>query len=143
MPVGALSLRVLGRAVLVATLVLLALWVLWRFLPALAWAGVLGTATWPIRELLIAKGARPSTAAISLTVFTGALIVVPLIILAFRIPEEALVVVRGVRDMKETGIGVPEWISHLPFVGENIASWWKENLADPKGRRPSRPQLVP
>jgi predicted PurR-regulated permease PerM len=132
MPVRASSLQVIGRAALVVALVVLALWVLWRFLPALAWAGVLGIATWPIRDWLIAKGAKPPGVAISMTLFAGALIVGPLIVLAFRMAEEALLVVHWVRDMRQTGIGVPEWISALPLVGEYITSWWREHLADPK-----------
>src|SRR5262245_32076508 len=44
------SLQLVGRIILVAILVLLAIWILRRFLPALAWAGVLAIATWPVRE---------------------------------------------------------------------------------------------
>src|SRR5262245_41585331 len=48
-------LQLVGRIILVAILVLLAIWILRRILPALAWAGVLAIATWPVREWLARK----------------------------------------------------------------------------------------
>ena len=49
------SLQLFGRVVLVTVLVVLAVWLLRRFLPALAWAAVLAIATWPVREWLTDK----------------------------------------------------------------------------------------
>jgi predicted PurR-regulated permease PerM len=125
------SLRLFGRVFLVAILVLLAVWILRPLLPALAWAGVLALATWPTREWLIGKGMGPSSAAISLTLLAGILIVGPLIILAIAMAREALVIVRTVHELKEIGLGTPVWVPQLPFVGEYIASWWRDHLADP------------
>jgi flagellar biogenesis protein FliO len=42
------SLQLFGRLVLVTLLILAAIWILRRFLPALAWAGVVALATWPL-----------------------------------------------------------------------------------------------
>jgi flagellar biogenesis protein FliO len=42
------SLQLVGRIILVAILVLLAIWILRRFLPALAWAGVLALGLYAI-----------------------------------------------------------------------------------------------
>jgi hypothetical protein len=61
------SLQLFGRIVLITILVVLAVWLLRRFLPALAWAAVLAIATWPVREWLTDKGMKRSNAAISLT----------------------------------------------------------------------------
>jgi predicted PurR-regulated permease PerM len=41
----------LARVALAIALALLATWMLWAFLPALAWAGVLAIATWPLYSL--------------------------------------------------------------------------------------------
>jgi hypothetical protein len=40
----------IGRIALVIAAALVAVWMLWRFLPALAWAAVLAIATWPLRR---------------------------------------------------------------------------------------------
>jgi predicted PurR-regulated permease PerM len=125
------SLQLIGRIVLVTVLVGLAIGLLWRFLPALTWAAVLAIATWPIREWLVGKGMRGSSAAISLSVLVGVLIVGPLVVLAVQMAREAVVVVHGVRELRESGLGTPEWVPQLPFIGGYVASWWADHLADP------------
>src|ERR1700736_131173 len=69
-----LSLQLLGRVIVVAILALLAIWILWRFLPALGWAAVLAIATWPLRERLIRNSASPTVTAILLTLVVGLVI---------------------------------------------------------------------
>ena len=59
------------------------------------------------------------------------LIVGPLVVLAVQMAREAVVIVRGVRELRETGFGTPEWVPQLPFVGGYVASWWAGHLADP------------
>jgi predicted PurR-regulated permease PerM len=63
--------------VLVAAPALLALWMLWRFLPALAWAAVLAISTWPVRQWAIRRGWTATAAAAALTALLGVLIAVP------------------------------------------------------------------
>jgi predicted PurR-regulated permease PerM len=125
------SLQLVGRIALIAVLVVLAIWLLRRFLPALAWAAVLAIASWPARQWLIDKGVRRSIAASLLTVLVGALIVAPLLVLAFQMAREAGVIVQALRDLKEIGLSTPDWVSQLPFVGSYLAAWWTDNLSDP------------
>ena len=125
------SLQAFGRIILVTILVLSAVWILRRFLPALAWAGVLAVATWPVRQWLVRKGMIPSITAILLTLVVGILIIGPLIILAVQMAREAGGVIRIVRELSEAGLGTPEWVPQIPFVGIYVASWWRDHLADP------------
>ena len=125
------SLQLFGRIVLITILVVLAVWLLRRFLPALAWAAVLAIATWPVREWLTDKGMKRSNAAISLTFVFGVLIVGPLVVLAVQMAREGVVIVQGVRELRENGLGTPEWVAQIPFVGAYVASWWTAHLADP------------
>src|SRR5262249_47011432 len=129
------SLQLFGRIILITVLVALAVWVLRRFLPELAWAAVLAIATWPLREWLTAKGVRTSTAAISLAALVGVLIVGPLVALAVQMAREAVVIVEGVRDLRESGLGTPDWVAQLPLVGDYAAAWWAEHLADPEAAK--------
>src|SRR6266480_288735 len=124
------SLQFFGRLILVTILVLAAVWILQRFLPALAWAGVLAIATWPIREWLARKGMYPSITAILLALSVGVLIICPLITLAIQMAREANVVVETVRELREAGLGTPEWVPQIPFIGMYVAAWWQDNLAD-------------
>src|SRR5215470_11794494 len=129
------SLQLIGRVILLTLLVLAAIWILRRFLPALAWAGVLAFATWPIREWLIRKGIRPPVTAILLALFVALLIVGPLILIAVQLAREASVVVQTVRELGEVGLGTPEWVPQIPFIGIYVAAWWGDHLGDPEAAK--------
>ena len=112
------SLQLFGRIALITVLVVLAIWLLRRFLPALAWAAVLAIASWPARQWLIDKGVRRSIAALLLTVLVGALIVGPLLVLAVQMAREAGALTVGIvtkpflfegrRRMKQAEAGINE-----------------------------------
>jgi predicted PurR-regulated permease PerM len=124
------SLQLFGRLILVTLLVLAAIWILRRFLPALAWAGVVALATWPARESLVGKGMRPSVAGMLLALVVGILIIGPLILLAIEMAREGSVIVETVRQLREAGLGTPQWVPQIPFIGIYVASWWQDHLAD-------------
>jgi predicted PurR-regulated permease PerM len=129
------SLQLLGRVIVVAILALLAIWILWSFLPALGWAAVLAIATWPLREWLVRNSARPTATAMLLTLVVGLVIVGPLVIFVIQGAREAVLIVQWVRELRETGLGTPEWLSQLPFVGGYAASWWQDHLGNPEATR--------
>lgn len=126
------SLQLLGRILVVAVLAGLAIWLLWRFLPALGWAAVLAIATWPIRERLTRRFGNSTAAAITLAVIIGLLIIGPLIILILEAAREGVLVVHWLRSVRETGLGTPEWLAQMPWVGAYAASWWHEHLGSPE-----------
>jgi predicted PurR-regulated permease PerM len=128
---GEFSLQLLVRIVVVTALALLAVWTLWNFLPALGWAAVLAIATWPLRQHLVRNAVHPSYSAILLTLLIGLLILGPLVIVVTQGAREAVLVLKWLREVGETGLGTPEWLSEIPLMGGYLASWWQDNLADP------------
>jgi predicted PurR-regulated permease PerM len=130
-----LSLQLLGRVLVVAILVLLGIWTLWSFLPALGWAVVLAIATWPLRERQVRNSARPTATAILLTLLVGLVIVGPLVIIVIQGAREAVLIVQWAREARETGLGTPEWLSQLPFVGGYAAAWWQDHLGNAEATR--------
>ena len=129
------SLQLIGRVVLLTILVVAAILILWRFLPALAWAGVLALATWPIREWLVGKGIKASITAMLLALIVGFLILGPLILVAIQLAREASVVVQTIRELTDAGLGTPEWVPQVPFIGVYVAAWWQDHLADPEAAK--------
>jgi predicted PurR-regulated permease PerM len=129
------SRELLGRGLIVAALAFLALWMLWSFLPALAWAGVLALATWPVRQWLVRRGLSPTGSAILLTAIVGLVIITPLFIVLFEGAREAKMIVAWITQARQTGIGAPEWLSEIPMIGGTLAAWWQQNLADPEAAR--------
>ena len=120
--------------VLTAALALLALWILRHFLPALAWAGVLAIATWPLYARLLAlfpgRWQHAVWAPLGFTLLVGIVFVLPLTLFAIEAGREAFVLMRWARGIEQTGLPVPDWVMHLPY-GASIAQWWHSNLADP------------
>lgn len=125
-----LDYQLVGRITLVIASVVLATWMLWHFLPALAWAAVLAIATWPLRERLVRAGVEPWVVAVLLTALIAFALIVPFAIFGFQIAREAVAIVHAVRGW-EGGLATPEWIAQLPVIGAYTASWWQDHLADP------------
>jgi predicted PurR-regulated permease PerM len=127
--------RRIARTALVIAVVLAGVWMLWRFLPALAWAAVLAIATWPLRVALARRGLRPDAIAAPLTLLLALVLVVPLIMLGVEAARESGAIVEAVQDIRRNGLGTPDWLTRLPFVGDSVANWWRQNLADPGAAR--------
>lgn len=118
----------------VAALAALGLYILWDFLPALAWAAVLAIATWPLYMRFLAAcppGARPVLAPLAATMAIGLVFVGPLGAAAVELGHEARAALEGIRAAQRTGFAVPDWVGRLPGVGERAAEWWQTNLSDP------------
>jgi len=119
--------------VLIAALVAISVWMLWRFLPALAWAGVLAIATWPLQQMLMRRGFGRTTAASLLTLVLAVVLVLPLVWLGIQAAHESRVVLEWINEVRQNGLGVPPWLAHVPYIGNTLAAWWQENLAMPGG----------
>jgi predicted PurR-regulated permease PerM len=127
--------RRIARTALVIAGVLVGVWMLWRFLPALAWAAVLAITTWPLRKRLALHGMGSTEIAALLTLVLALVLVLPLIGLGVEAARESSVIVQAVRDIRQNGLGTPDWLSHIPFVGDSAIAWWRQNLAEPGAAR--------
>jgi predicted PurR-regulated permease PerM len=125
----------IARNTLIVGVVALAIWMLWRFVPALAWAAVLAIATWPLRQWLGRRGAGQTAIASVLTLALALVLVMPLIWLGVRAARDGGAIVQWVEDVRQHGLAVPAWPSHLPYIGDSVAMWWQDNLAQPGGAR--------
>lgn len=121
----------IARTALMIAVVLVSVFMLWRFLPALAWAGVLAIATWPLRDALAYRGMGKTALATLLTVVLAVVLVLPLIKLGVEAADLSGAVLQWVRDVRQHGLATPDWVSHLPYVGDKAADWWQANLATP------------
>lgn len=123
-----------ARLVVAAGLVIVGLWILHDFLPALAWAVVLSIALWPLyqRLLRVLPGVCGRIVApLLLTLAVGIVFVTPLILLGIAIAHETHFYVEFIINARHNGVAVPAWVSELPWIGPSIADWWHTNLTDP------------
>jgi predicted PurR-regulated permease PerM len=133
-----------GRAPLAARvavalgLVLLGLWTLHGFLPALAWAVILAIAMWPlyrrVRRRIPAHGHGILLPALFATAI-ALLFLLPLGLLAIQAAREAGALLHWAAEAERNGLPVPDWLATLPFLSAQAAAWWQENLADPGGAK--------
>jgi predicted PurR-regulated permease PerM len=122
----------IARTLLIIAVVFATVWMLWHFLPALAWAGVLAVATWPLRQILVSRAMGETAIATFLTLALAAFLVVPLIVIGIEAAHERATIAKWLQDIQQNGFGTPEWLSHLPYIGDRLATWWEANLARPE-----------
>jgi predicted PurR-regulated permease PerM len=125
----------IARVVLATALTLLGLWILHRFLLALAWATILAIALWPLYRRLVRelpRRERRVLAPLIVTLSVGLVLIVPLVYAAVEVAQESGSLIRYIAEMRHSGLPAPPWLSRLPGIGYPVASWWKEHLSDPQ-----------
>jgi predicted PurR-regulated permease PerM len=126
--------QTVAHTVLVVAAIGFGAWILFDFLPALAWAGVLAIALWPLydRLLRVLPGSRGRVVAPALaTLLIGAVIIGPLVLVGVALANEVHVAIRLVHEARHYGIPSPYWLGDLPIVGSSVVTWWKNHLSDP------------
>jgi predicted PurR-regulated permease PerM len=109
---------------------------LWAFLPALAWAGVLAIATWPLYNLCHPHIGRTWTAALFVLSLAVGLLV-PIYIFGAEAAREAVAAFEWLQRLKANDAALPEWLAKIPLIGvalsrylqTYIRAWPRELLA--------------
>ncbi len=109
-------------------LALIALWILHGFLRPLAWAVVLGVATWPLHRSFCCQSSgpnqRPLLSALLLTVAMGALLLGPFTYGLLQVVREADSLIQLLRTAQSEGLPPPDWLSRLPWGAEWARETW-------------------
>ncbi|NLP65747.1 AI-2E family transporter [Paraburkholderia sacchari] len=128
------KLQRVASAVLFAVLVLLALWVVREFLPAVAWASVVAIVLWPAYQAIERHRwfkCRTTWIATVLTVAIALLVVLPITVTAIQAAGEAHELYLWLRAAQENGVPVPDFVAQLPMGSHQLSAWWQDNLAQP------------
>ena len=123
-----------ARIALATAVIAVGSWILFDFLPALVWAGVLAIALWPLYHRMLRLLPKRSDRVVGPllgTVLVGIVFIAPLVLLGIAVGRESHYVIEFVANARHHGIAVPEWIAQLPVAGPTIADWWHANLSDP------------
>src|SRR5579862_3233702 len=100
---AAWDIRQVARATLVIAVVALSVWMLWRLLPALAWASVLAIATWPLRQWLASRGLGKTTIAVLLTFAVAVILLLPLIRISIEAARDSTAIADWLKDVYTKG----------------------------------------
>ncbi|GEL50581.1 AI-2E family transporter [Acetobacter tropicalis] len=124
-----------ARAVLAFFILAIALYTIHGFLPALVWGCVFAIATWPLYTR--ARRAWPQAAKGLLLpfIFTAAMaliFVIPMMLITLEAVGEAQSALAWLEKARQSGVPVPQAVSHLPFGSQTLTSWWQAHLANPQ-----------
>ena len=123
----------IGATILAIVVLAFAAWILQHFLHSIAWAGVLGIATWPIYVDWEARWG-PVRAAALLTAVVAICTVIPPIWLTSVALHEFHAAIGWLKAIDKTGFAFPEVLARLPaVVAEPLRQWWIDTLAVPNG----------
>jgi len=111
----------------VATVVVGCYLVLHPLVPAVLFAAVVCSATWPLHvRLRHALGGRPSVAALAMTLLLVILVIGPTVLLAVSLADNAVATVeKGSTLLKNGPIPPPSWVREIPLAGEVLADYWQ------------------
>ncbi|WP_227003332.1 AI-2E family transporter [Kozakia baliensis] len=121
-----------ARSLLATGFLLLALYTLKNFLPALLWGSVFAIATWPLYRRAELRFGKSDWLPMLFTAAIALIFLVPLSIVGVKAAEEAQSVLRWLDDVRHNGIPMPSWINKLPFERAAAARWWQNNLVNPE-----------
>lgn len=123
-----------ARIAMALTFILLGLWTLKSFLPALAWAAIFAVSLWPLyqrAERHFGTGRHNLALPMAFTAAVALVFVAPLIFLGVEVARDAHAVSDWAQNAQANGVGVPQAIKNLPWGGEAASAWWQAHLAHP------------
>ena len=123
-----------ARGMLGLVLVLLGLFTLHDFLPALAWAVVFAIATWRLFRRAKRRwppGRHNLLLPLLFTAAVALIFIVPLVLIGLEAAREAQGVLAWMTQARLTGVPAPAWLGRLPFGADAARSWWQQHLAQP------------
>jgi len=94
-------------------------------LPAIAGAGLLAMALWPLCRSLLRLLPEHSDRALGpllATIGIGIVFIAPLVLLGIAVAHESRFVIEFIAEARHRGIPVPEWIAQLHLVGRTQAA---------------------
>src|SRR5215213_5621208 len=106
--------------------------VLYPFISALLWAGILVYTTWPVFELLRQRlSLHRISAALLMVTLTAVVLVLPIAVAAPGSADDVSQLRHAVMDGLRAGLpDSPQWVFDIPLVGPTIGSLWNGWAAD-------------
>ncbi|WP_306715496.1 AI-2E family transporter [Burkholderia dolosa] len=124
----------IARAMLYTAFLLLALWVIRDFIPAIAWACVISIAMWPLLERFESHPLfrdRPTLIATVITTGISLLVILPVAAGFTEAVAQAHDVRMWLHTIQDNGIPLPDVVGRLPYGAAQITEWWQANLGHP------------
>jgi predicted PurR-regulated permease PerM len=125
----------IASAALTIALLLLGLWTLHTFLPALIWASIFSIALWPLYRRACARfpsGRHNIAMPLLFTLAVALVFLLPVVLVAVPLGRDAHSVLQWVQEARKAGIPPPPFLDHLPLGAAQARTWWQANLGTPE-----------
>lgn len=101
--------------------------VLHPFVPALLFAAVVCSATWPLyARLRRVLWGKPALAAMTMTLLLMVLVIGPAVLMAVNLADNVTSMIETGKALSKAGpIEPPAWVRTIPMVGDLIADYWQ------------------
>ena len=117
-------------------IVLLALFIVHRFIPSMVWAGIIVIATYPLYEVWSRWfGRHENWSALLFTTLLSLMLLLPLSWLISLLVIESQLFINYLQEINAHGGPAPELLKQIPFIGNEIVNYWDTNIAEPGALR--------
>lgn len=113
-------------------IVILAIFIIHKFLPSLIWAAIIVIATYPLyRHWRRFFGVRHNLSALLFTLILVVLLILPLSWLVSVLVKELQLFINYLQLVNRDGGVAPSFIQQFPFVGNDLVAYWNQNIGQP------------
>ncbi|KTC68239.1 transmembrane permease [Legionella birminghamensis] len=117
-------------------IVLLALFIVHRFIPSMVWAAIIAIATYPLyKRWRLFFGRHHNWAALLFTTILSLIFLLPLSWLVTLLVKELQVFINYLQLINKEGGEAPGFIQQLPVLGKDLTNYWQNNFGQPGNLR--------
>jgi predicted PurR-regulated permease PerM len=100
--------------------------VLHPFIPAILFAAVVCSSSWPLYlQLRTALRGRSAAAALAMTLLWIVLVIGPSALLAASLVDNVAIMAERTKALLDAGINLPAWLKALPLIGGPLQEYWQ------------------
>lgn len=110
----------------------LTLFIVYRFIPSMIWAGIIVISTYPAyqRWARLFPGRNNCSAAL-FTVILSLLLILPLSWLTIVLIQEFQIFLNYLQEVNRIGGSAPPFFQDIPVLGQTMIQYWDENIGKP------------
>ncbi len=113
-------------------IVALTLFIIHRFIPSMIWAAIIVIATYPLyKKWRHMFGNKDNLAAFLFTTLIGLLFLLPLSWLVRILITEIQYFINFLQNLNQQGGAAPEVLKNFPFLGNELVTYWDNNIGQP------------
>lgn len=114
---------------LTLSVILLALFIIHRFIPSIIWAAIIAIATYPLyRHWRRFFGKWHNVSAFLFTSFLALLLLIPLSWLVTLLVKELQLLINYLQHIHREGGQAPALLREIPFFSQELVTYWDENI---------------